>query len=85
MDMLEDSEMRHQIFQGRTRNLDEALARALEIEPFRRMEAVRGGVPSRHPVQGVESEDHDRSGAVGTIELQGVLSEITSLRTNQPQ
>ena len=42
MDMLEDTEMRYQIYQGRPSNLDEALARALEIEAFRRMEAVRG-------------------------------------------
>ena len=42
MDQLEDTEMRYQIFQGRSSNLDEALSRALEIEAFRRMEAVRG-------------------------------------------
>ena len=51
MDMLEDTEMRYQIFQGRPSNLDEALARALEIEAFRRMEAVRGGCPRAAPFE----------------------------------
>ena len=45
MDTLEDTEMRYQLFQARPRSLDEALARALEVEAFRRMETVRGGCP----------------------------------------
>ena len=58
--MLEDNEMRYQIFQGRPRILDEALPRALKIEASRLMEVVGGECP-RAARSSVESEDHDRS------------------------
>ena len=70
MDMLEDTEMRYQILQWRPGNMDEALARALEIEAFRRMKTVRGDAlappRSRSGERGSRSHLRRRNGRVAT-------------------
>ena len=83
VETLNDSEMRFQIFQGRPRNLDEALAKALEFEAICRIEAVGRVYPRATWFAELRAKTRlrgDRSSAVGTSELQQVLSEVARFK-----